>query len=148
MANECMPVYDPGAAVTAHADAAITGKQCVRVSAAKQAGSDLTPGGADQTGGGNVRVDQTFTAGTAVPTFGIADRDAALGNKVGVLRGGVLPVTCGAAVTAGTRVMPDATGRAIPYAAGAGPDIAAVLGLALTTTTGAGQEVIVDLDAA
>jgi hypothetical protein len=147
MANECIPVYDPGQAVTCHADAAITGKQFVRVSAAKQAGSDLTPQGADQTGGGNVRVDQTFTPGTAVPAFGVADRDAALGNKVGALRAGVVPVTCGAAVTAGTRVMPDATGRAIPYAAGAGPDIASAAGLALTTTTAAGQEVLVDLEA-
>src|SRR5881392_834991 len=98
MANECLPVYDPGEAVTAHADATITGKKFVRVSAAKQAGSDLSPQGVDQTGGGNVRVDQTFTPGTAVPAFGVAERDCATGSKVGVLRSGVVPMTCSVAI--------------------------------------------------
>lgn len=147
MANECIPLYEPGRAVTCQANAAITGKRFVRVAAAKQAGSTLTASGADQTGGGNVIVDQTFVSGQAVPAFGVADRDAASGSKVGAIKGGTVPMECSAAITAGTRVMPAVDGRAAVYAAGAGPDIAAAGGLALTTTTGAGQEVLVDLDA-
>jgi hypothetical protein len=148
MANECIPVYDPGEGVSAHCDAAVTGKRFVRVSAAKQSGSDLSPAGVDQTGGGNVRVDQTFPAATPIPVFGVAERDAAINTKVGVWRAGVVPVECSAAITAGTRVMPNTDGRAAVYAAGAGPDINAVAGLALTTTTAAGQDCIVDLEAA
>lgn len=147
MANECIPVYDPGEAVTCHADAAITGKRFVRVSAAKQAGSDLAPAGVDQTAGGNVRCNQDFTGGVLVPAFGVADRDCPIGGKFGALKGGVVPMEASAAITAGVRVMPSTDGRVAAYASGAGPDVNAVMGIALTTTTGAGQEILVDLDA-
>lgn len=146
MANELIPLYEPGQAITGHCVAAVVGKRFVRVSAAKQAGSTLTPSGADQVGGGNVQVDQAFTAGGPVPPFGVADRDAPIGGKVGCVKAGTVPVECSAAITAGTRVMPAADGRAAVYAPGAGPDIAASGGVALTTTTAAGQEVMVDLE--
>jgi uncharacterized protein DUF2190 len=139
MANEIRPLYTHGMDITAHCEAAVTGGRFVTISDPKQAGSVLTAVGADQTGGGNVVVSLCGAAGII---FGVSDRDGPIGGKIGVLRfPAVVPVECGAAVTAGAQVTSDATGRAVATSAatdGAG-------GIALNTTTAAGQFVFVAL---
>ena|SRR5256885_2358251 len=137
MANECYPLYEPGAAITAEAVGAVVGKRFVRINGAKEAGSTLTPSGPDQTSGGNVLVDQALTAGQQ--PFGVADRDAAIGQKFGVLRGGVVPMECGAAgLAAGAEVQADVDGRPVTKAAGIG------VGTALTAAA-VGTEVMIAL---
>lgn len=145
MAGECIPLYEPGKAITVHANDALTGKRFCRVQAAKQAGSTLTPTGADTVTGGNIVVDQTFPNPPVVPALGVIDRSCADEAKTGCLRGGVVPMEAGAAVVAGVRVMPDTTGRCITLAVGAGPDIPKAHGIALTAATTAGDEVMVAL---
>jgi hypothetical protein len=137
MANECIPLYEPGAALTGEAVGAVTGKRFVRINGAKEAGSTLTPTGADQTSGGNVLVDQALTAGQQ--PFGVADRDTPIGGKLGILRGGVVPMECGTGgLAAGAEVQADVDGRPVTKAAGIG------VGTALTVAT-VGNEVMIAL---
>jgi hypothetical protein len=131
-------------AITAHCEAAVIGKRFVKISDPKQAGSTLTPSGADTVTGGNIVISQAAAAGDAI--FGVADKDGAIGGKVGVLRAGhVVPMTAGGAITAGTTkyVTSDADGKAVAAA-----DSGAALtraGIPLTSTTADGQEVLVAL---
>lgn len=139
MANECYPVYEPGAAITAHCTGTVVGKRFVKVSAAKEAGSTLTPSGADTTTGGNIQVAQA-AAGEAV--LGVADKDGSTTSDIGVLTGGVVPMTSGGAITAGTdlAVASDVNGKAV---AAATTGTICKCGIPLSSTTGADQEVLV-----
>jgi hypothetical protein len=120
MANEAIPIYQPGQAITGHCSAGVTGKRFLKISADKQAGADAAV--SDSVLGGNVVVAQCVAGDKC---FGVADRDAAINTKVGVLGPGhVVPVRAGAAVTAGQRVQSDASGQAIPVAAGADNGVA------------------------
>jgi hypothetical protein len=112
--NECIAFFDAGADITATAEAAVSGKRFVVV-------SDPQPGpvlmGLSTTSeGSNIVVSHAAAGG---PALGVSSYDAGVGKKLYVLRGKkVVPVKTGAAVSAGAEVQSDATGQAIPLAAG------------------------------
>lgn len=124
MANDCIPYYRPGEDLTGQATAAVVGKRVLKISATLTSG----PGLAATAEGSNARVNHCAGA-TEVP-FGISKYDAASGGKVGIIREGVVPVTAGAAVTAGQQLMADATGKVIPYV-WAGAAVPVVVGVAM-----------------
>jgi hypothetical protein len=138
MANDCIPLFRPGADLTAEASAAVTGKRCVRVSAAPTSGPLL----AATADGSNIKV--AHCDGTSQIPFGISKYDAAINGKVGVIREGVVPITSGAAVTAGQQVMADANGKVVPYVY-AGAAVPIVVGTAITTVGGADLDVYIAL---
>ena len=132
--NECVPLFDPGTHITAHAKAAVIGKTIVTVADAIQGGLDPS----DSILGGNIIVQ---TVGVGNRGLGVADQDAAAGGKVGVFRNGVIvPVTAGAAVAAGAELSADAEGKVITQAGVTEP-----VGQALTAAAAADDEVIVAL---
>ncbi len=102
MANEAIPYSEPATRVTAHATAAVIGKRFVNISG-------------NRTADGNYSVAPATAAGAV---FGVATYDAAIGDKVGVLRGGIVPVTAGANIAAGARVEVGTNGQAITLASG------------------------------
>lgn len=112
-ANPCYPYYEPGTRLTGHATAAVTGKRFAKISGDIQSG----PGLSTATDGGNIRV---ATCGAGEKAVGVFGHDQASGQKVPLINGPgiVVPMTSGAAITAGQEVQSDATGRAIPLAAG------------------------------
>ncbi len=102
--------YAPGDRVTYAASAAITGGQLVTIS-----------------GNGTV----SPTSGGADEVEGVATRDAATGQLVTVVSGGIPPLTASAAIGAGGRVMPAASGAVQPYgpvAPATVPDPAHIIG--------------------
>lgn len=98
-------VYHPGADVTGRATADVTNRRFVAVSGNR----------ATQTQGGNVSI-APAAAGTRA--FGVAADDAAIGQLVDVLRGGVVRVDAGGAIAAGAEVEVGAAGKAITKASG------------------------------
>ncbi len=84
---------------------------------AVRSGGGLNPLGSDVL---NLPVIQNCgTSGEAA--IGVAQNDQAINLTVGVYKRGsgrVLPITCSANITAGQEVQTDATGQAIPLAAG------------------------------
>lgn len=138
--NEAIAYSDPGTDLTCQASAAVVGRRFVAVSGAKQVGSQAL---ATDTLGGNILVAH---AGTGARALGVSSYDAAAGRKVPVMRGHkVVPVEAGAALTAGARVMSDATGRATPFVSAAA-EANVDLGVCLNAPTAAGQTAIVALD--
>jgi hypothetical protein len=117
MANDCIPYYKPGEDLPAAASAAITGKRFVKISGNRQSG----PGLSSTAEGSNYSVAQCVAGDKAI---GVSMYDAPLNGKIGVVREGVVPVTSGAAVTAGSEVQADANGKAITLAAGKANGIA------------------------
>jgi hypothetical protein len=112
MANECIPYYEEGEAVTGQVTAAVVGKTFVKISAARTSG----PGLSATAEGSNYRV---ATAVAGDPAIGVAKFDQpTIGGKVGIIRNGIVPVTAGTALTAGLRIQSDAAGKAIALAAG------------------------------
>lgn len=105
MANECTPLFRPGADVTCLTTAAVTGKTFVNISANR---------GAD----GLIRV---ATAAGAALAFGVAAYDAASGARVPVIRnkGAIVPVTAGGTIAFGAEVEVGANGRAVIHSEGA-----------------------------
>ena len=114
MANECIPLYQPGKHITAAVATAVTGKTFVDIS-----GQTLNPAT-----GALISVAPAAAAGK---TLGVAAFDAAAGAQVSVIGEGVVPVTAGAAITAGVEVEVGASGKAITLASGK------AVGRALTT---------------
>lgn len=113
--NLATPYYEDGDEITGFCTAGVTGKTFVKISAARQAGGPRS-GVSDSVTGGNVSV-APAVAGDKV--FGVAQYDQITGNLVPVLRHPkIVPVTAGAALTAGQEVQSDASGHAIPLAAG------------------------------
>lgn len=114
MANECTPFKEEGLSVTAKASAQIVGKTFVKIS------GNRTGGGADGLGTDLANVYQVATAAAGDRAVGVARQDAASGALVGVYTapGIIVPVTAGAALTAGQEVQSNASGQAIPLAAG------------------------------
>lgn len=106
--NECVSFYKPGKDITAKAAAALTGKRLCIVSANRTSGPGLAT-----TGEGGVY--QVNVCGAGVKAFGVTPYDVASGELHDVIRGGVVPVTAGATVTAGSQVESDATGRVINW---------------------------------
>lgn len=95
------PYWDPADAITCHAEAAVTGKKLVMISGPRV--------------DGNPQVSPA-TAGALV--FGVAEHDAAIGEKVTVARVGIWPVVAGANLTAGAAVKSDGSAEAIAAVAG------------------------------
>lgn len=127
MANDLIPYKRPGEDVTAYCTAAVTGKRCVQISAAKPAGEKAE--GLSTTGGGGVyRVSLPSGAGAnggaAKMIFGVAKYDAAQGKMVGVVREGIVPITASAAITAGASVQCAADGTVVPVSTGVAIGIA------------------------
>lgn len=83
MANECVPFYEPGDAITGVPTVAVIGCRFVKISAAR-----VTAAGATK---GLISIAPATAAGRA---FGVAGRDAAIGVPVKVFRkrGTVVPV--------------------------------------------------------
>ena len=123
MANECKPLFRPGAEVTAVTTGAVTGSTFVGISATR---------GAD----GMIKVATATAAGKA---FGVASTDIASGAVGNIIRGGIVFVAAGGAIAAGAQVEVGASGKAVVLASGV------AVGQALETGTN-GNPVLVALD--
>jgi predicted RecA/RadA family phage recombinase len=119
MANDLIPYKRPGEDVTGIAQAAITGKRCVQISAAK----DNPTEGLDADAGGNLyKVGHPNVGGRALGAgkrvFGVAKYDAVSGAKVGIVRAGIVPITTSGAINAGVEVQVAADGTVVTLTAG------------------------------
>jgi hypothetical protein len=105
VANECIPLFRPGADVTAQTSAAVTGKRFVNISANRDATTGLIVVG---------------PCAAAARAWGVAAYDAPINSRVPVLRGkgSIVPVTAGGTIAFGAMVEVDASQRAITLAAG------------------------------
>ncbi|HKV43862.1 MAG TPA: capsid cement protein [bacterium] len=126
MANDLIPYKRPGEDVTAYVTAAVIGKRCVQISAAKVNKAE----GLSTTGeGGAYRVALPSGAGAnggaAKMIFGVAKYDQpTIGKFVGVVREGIVPITASAAITAGVSVQVAADGTVVPVSTGVAIGIA------------------------
>lgn len=111
MANDCIPYKYPADDFTFQCTAPVVGKTFVKISAARTSGPGLS-----NTAEGSVYRCATAAAGDHA--IGVAKYDAPTNGKCGAYRAGIVPVTAGAAITAGNAVQSDAAGKAIPLAAG------------------------------
>lgn len=105
MANECIPLYRPGADLTCLTTGAVTGCTFVDISATRDTATGLI---------------KVVTATAAGKSFGIAAFDAASGAKVSVVRnkGAIVPVLCGGVIAAGAEVEIGSGGKAVTIASG------------------------------
>jgi hypothetical protein len=128
MANECIPLFQPGADITGQCSAAVTGKRVLRISATRDATTGLI-------------VVANVTVVTQRP-FGIAAYDVPINGRVPILKGKgqILPVTAGAAIAFDTEVESDTSGRVIT-AGGTNPKV----GRTVEAASGAGVDVFIEL---
>jgi predicted RecA/RadA family phage recombinase len=104
MANDCIPLYEPGQRLTGVATAAITGKTFVSVDPAANAG-------VGKLDGTNIPVKPS--AAGDIP-IGVAAWDTPQGQTVTMIAGGVLPIKAGGtAIQAGDKVGPGAGGTLV-----------------------------------
>lgn len=105
MANECTPLFRPGADVTCLTTGAVTGKTFVDISATRDATEGLI---------------KVATATAAGLSFGVAAYDAASGARVPVVRGkgSIVPVTAGGTIAFGAEVEIGSSGKAVTIASG------------------------------
>lgn len=101
----CVPFRETGTRSTGTATAPVTGGRFLVITG-------------DQLPDGTLAVAHPSAAGAR--PVGVAAYDAPAGGKVGIIRGKgtVLPVTAGAALTAGQDVQVDAVGRVVPVTGG------------------------------
>lgn len=127
MANECIPLFRPGADITGQCSAAVTGKRVLRITATR----DVTTG---------LIVVANVTVATQRP-FGIAAYDAAINTRVPIIKGkgAIVPVTAGAAIAFDTEVESDTTGRVVTFSTGA------KVGRTVEAASGAGVDVYIEL---
>lgn len=106
MANECIPLYRPGADLTVTASADVIGKRFV----------DLT-NGVNAADGTLMQAAHAAAGGLAL---GVAVRDAKSGDRFAVIigPGHVVPVTAAAGLAAGDEVEVGADGKAAVLASG------------------------------
>lgn len=118
MANDCIPFYESADRVTGQASAAINGKRFIKISANRTSGPGIPAtaqvGASDPTEGGNYQFAQCVLNDAAI---GVSTWDAAIGEKVGAIREGILPIAAGSTITFGQLVGSDANGMAIPATA-------------------------------
>lgn len=141
-ANECIPYFEAAYTqrITAHMVAGVTGKRFVGPLTTPQSGwASLAADPLAAADGSNIQCAGAPAAAGEVG--GVAGWDIGAGGKGPVIRGAgtMLPVFCGAVVTAGNELQVDASGRVIPFSAGR------KVGKAHSTTTAADQECIVEL---
>jgi hypothetical protein len=105
VANECTPLFRPGADITCLTTGTVVGCTFVDISATR----DTTTG-----------LIKVVTATAAGLSFGVAAYDAASGARVPVIRGkgSIVPVLFGGAVTAGAEVEIATGGKAVVLASG------------------------------
>ena len=105
MANECIPLFRPGADVTCLTTGAVTGKTFVDISATRDAATGLF---------------KVATAAAGAKAFGVATYDAASGARVPVIAGPghIVPVTARATIAFGAEVEVGGTGGVITLASG------------------------------
>lgn len=103
MANECKPLFRPGAEVTVQTTGAVTGKTFVGVSATRDATTGLI---------------KVAPATAAAKPFGVASYDAASGATLSVQRAGILPVTAGGTIAFGALVEIATGGKVVTLASG------------------------------
>lgn len=140
-ANECIPFYEgPYTQVlTFHTAVAITGKRFVGPTTTYQSGPGLAADPLAANDGGNLIIPAAPAAGGEVA--GVAAWDVPANGKVPVIRGAGthVPVSSGAAVSAGAELQVDTAGRVVPFATGR------KVGKAHSTVGGADLDVIVEL---
>lgn len=128
MANDCIPFFESADRITGQASGVISGKRFIKISGNKT--SSLVPSGSAQVGasdpseGGNYQFAQCVLNDMAI---GVSTWDAAIGEKVGAIREGIVPIAAGSTITFGQLVGSDANGMAIPATAAV-----RVLGVAMT----------------
>lgn len=121
---QIQPLYDPAQAFTGKANgAAVVGARVLAVAAAKTDGNPVP----------------VKHCGVSDQPIGVSGHDAAQDTVVTVYPGQVLPITCSAAVTAGTAVEVTATGKVAGLASGNR------FGVALSTTSAADQLLMVQI---
>ena len=125
MANDLIPYKRPGEDVTGYTTAAVVGKCCVQISAAKPAGEKAEGVNLAATatgGGGAYRVSLPSGAGAnggaAKMVFGVAKNAAAINKLVGVVREGIAPIMTSGALTAGVGVQDAADGTVVAVSTG------------------------------
>lgn len=118
MANENAGVYEPGADITGHTTAAVTGKRFLAITGSRIT-TDLT---------NNIQVAHATAAGR---TCGVSAFDAAISTKVTIKRGNsrVVFVTAQANIAFGAEVEVGTNGQAVTKSAGI------AVGYALTAAT-------------
>jgi hypothetical protein len=106
VANECTPLFRPGADVTCLTTGAVTGSTFVDISATRDASTE-----------GLIKVATATAAGLS---FGVAAYDAASGARVPVIRGkgSIVPVTAGGTIAFGAEVEVGTGGKAVTIASG------------------------------
>lgn len=109
--NETIPYYEPGQRLTAECEAAVVGKTFVDISDDIESG----PGLSLTAEGGNITISTATEDGIAL---GVASHDAAIGKKVTVIVGGVVPVTASGAIADGAEVQVGPTGKALTFTDG------------------------------
>ena len=116
MANENVGVYEPGADLTGHCSAAVTGKRFLAITGSRDATDN------------NLTVAHATAAGR---TCGVSKYDAASGKKVGIMRGNsrVVFVTAAANIAAFAEVEVGSNGQAVTKSAGV------AVGYAVTAAT-------------
>jgi hypothetical protein len=118
MANELVPFFEPGVDPTGQATAAVTGCRFLIASADKLSGPGIpqTPqvGASDPTDGGNYMVAHAAANG---PSIGVSKWDAAIGEKVGIINRGIVPMVADGNIAVGQQVMVGANGKPKAYAA-------------------------------
>jgi hypothetical protein len=118
--NPVVPLREPGERPTAAVTAAVTGGRFVKISGNYQGGPllDLSTPTSPLTGGNLPQIAQCVAGDKA---YGVSGHDGpTAGDVIPVLQGPgmVVPMTAGAAITAGQEVQSDANGNPIPLAAG------------------------------
>jgi len=116
MANDCIPLFEEGDRIpcVVATGQSVVGKTFVQFDSFVGPAISDSPLGAE-----NIRC-RTAAAAGASGTLGVAAWDAAAGTPVTVIGGArfIVPVTAGAAITAGQQLDNDAAGKVIPHASG------------------------------
>ena len=108
MANECIPLFRPGADITCQTTVAVIGKRFVDISATRDATTGL------------IKV-APAAASTTIKAFGVAAYDqATVGGRVAVINGPgqIVPVQAAGAITAGADVEVGAAGQVVAKTTG------------------------------